>query len=1060
VCDACNADIAIDTGYLTGPLLHDDASPSLLCESCWDKYVKRPWDGDVSRMTPSDAQAWQPVVDELQSLGDSQSTLSPLTAVPPTAPDAAPPGTPEPAVRPPAEQRDTAGNDASDTAAAQSSINKLEAATILAAIARLGAGTQAELVQIQDMMSKSAAMLEQRAQMGADVQWLGLALREFCDAAERIPHTPINRPLLQRIREQCDHNLPAQIDPVIEREFRAAVAQYASPIPSPKPRAGSPQVSTASRLDGLTVARNAAQEFWNSADMESDRHAQRHACDCCQTPIPVGAGCAVQPRSALPIEIDLSAFEQRTSPERLAQRSRAIAGLAAEYKQFAAEPTFNSESLEERARELLSESPHDTRLLLALGVMRFRRHRFDEAQEAFSNAARLAPADSVLQYHLGRVHEELGQPARALRDYDRARRFSFNATAARTAYYRLETKLHPVKRPKSAPLLNVAGNKVESPADPALTAAEVGTMLNSREFDTLICYGQYAVQGLVSAICQPTNHTHPPLAAAVLSRIGSPSVAALVDALYANPATLEARHLVVGALALIASPAAVLALRQSMKELLTQKAYQNQQNPPLRYVLAGLIQTGDARALATIRKLLLHDDARLREITLDAFRSSKALLFDSGCSFESPLLVDSGTADILLERCRDNTHPQESFDARDALSLFNSPAAPRACAELMIRSSSSERQRAAARLWILAQQHVPFALTGHSIPSTGRRGDVWDVSGWLGNDGAIAKLVSVLDSGVDNHDLHTQKYAGWALGLLGDLALPALVAASRQATHGMRVGLGWVSQTMHEAGRRILADCDIRLSLSQPNPDRLKLDTPSECVFPGDVKVALPQLENAAFLVTDTAGHVRLCPRPWLLNRVTTIWGTDRDDFPNGAEFVAQAFDDPGAMNSVKPRSLAISAEVKKLNDALPNVWKAVKFSTTACGCCGIEMPTAEDADFMNLGFIGVVQRNPQAISTALQVTAAYYQNPEELQKVTESMEANHILLARSAVFAFAKLHQCERCQSWTCKRCDKLPHDPGGCVICSLERRRAEELPWLVCEDCFARRRFTAWNS
>jgi hypothetical protein len=113
-----------------------------------------------------------------------------------------------------------------DTAALQSFFNKAEGATIAASITKLESATDAEFQQIQEIVLNSARKLERDVKIGGDVQFLGLALLEFCDAIEQYPDRPINRPVLQQIRDLAVKALPEGPDPSVVQEFRQAVEKH------------------------------------------------------------------------------------------------------------------------------------------------------------------------------------------------------------------------------------------------------------------------------------------------------------------------------------------------------------------------------------------------------------------------------------------------------------------------------------------------------------------------------------------------------------------------------------------------------------------------------------------------------------------------------------------------------------------------------------------------------------------------------------------------------------------------------------------------------------------
>lgn len=767
------------------------------------------------------------------------------------------------------------------------------------------------------------------------------------------------------------------------------------------------------------------EKFWETPDMEAGRKRGHQACNCCQTPIAVNAGCLAKPNSGRPLSINLAELQSKVAPERFQKLAQQIAQVASQFKQLSATEDADYRDLEGRVRGLLSEFPQDNRLLLALGVIHFKQHKLEDALAAFSAAKRCAPGDSVIHYHLGKTHEGLGQAERALRDYDRARRLDFTSASMRKAYYRLEHQIHAASK-----------------SSKALPKAKIEKLVGNDEHDKLVGLGLAAVEGLAQVIGDQQQYTYHEPAATVLSRIGETAVSALVGQLRTDKKTLNMRVEVIGALSVIASDEAIRVLSRARDALLAAQKLEYCH----QHVVAALLRTGDAETRQAVLKDLRNKSQEVRLSTLNGLSS----INDCSLWAVSPgvaLLADAAVADALVERCQTDADPECREAALQGLPCTRLANAPRVAAARLKDSEESVRSMAASVLKQLAIQHVPLSMTGGTVSAVSKRGDVWDVSGWTGDDGAISSLMPLLGKG----DQDFQRDIGHTLGLLGDLALPALVVAAQQATDEVRAGLGWVSQTMHDVGRQILADCGVKLASRQRGQQVIKIQYNAPSALPGDSRIPVPNDHAPTYLFRDALGHDH--PLQVVYSHTYTLWGLDRDELQAGTQLEAITHSRPGEI-SLSKSSVKISDDVRKLNDALPNVWSKIKFATEPCACCGIHMPTSEESDFMNLGFLGLLQNNPQAIATAIQVTAAYYQESSgpDLSNV-------NMLFARGAVFNWASMQHCSRCKSWICKRCEKLPHDQGGCSLCTRERKRRAKLPSLVCESCFTQRHYEPWE-
>lgn len=897
VCDACNGNVEVGGGFLTGPLSSDDPFPSLFCGACWDRSNRRPWDGDTSRMPPHLSRSWQPVLDALP--GSQCPPVPPARPAPPAPPVSAAP-------------------------------------------------------RVETTATSAAAA----------------------------PHA-----------RQVVSPAPARTAP----EKPSPTAATAVPA---GPAVAAPQTGQTKES-----ARSAAVAYWQSSTMEIDRQAGLYPCECCQTPMPVNAGCAVKPGSGHPVQIDLTAIQARTSLQRCTRLGDQIAELAAEYKQARTVAGTDTRGLEGRARALLEEAPADTRLLLMLGVMAFQADRYEEARTFFAQASVWAPCDAVLHFHLGCVHEKLGRFDRALRDYDRARRLDFTFNSARKAYYRLERQQHPMI------------------ASPGFTRQDAERLLQARQYEDLVVTGDAAIPGLVAILSdQRSQHLHRTVAT-VLSRLGEPAVPALISFLEKDRAQFKFRMEILDALSLIASPAAVRYLRQALRSVLQADKFDHG-------LTAAVIRTGDLDGRMEVLQLF-HSVAPTWRMNVSQVLLNLPTMFVGGTSFDVVALPDGMVAETLLETARTEVDPTVRRFLVRGLIITQSPTAPRIAAGLLKSSDLRLRQDAAWTLQRLAEQHVPCSLTGHECAPPGKRGDVWDISEWMGNEGAIAALIGALA----NPAPEVRQSAGMALGHLGDLALPALVEASRTAGPETKEGLGWASQTIHVAGRRILMDCDLARFLHRPTTGLHQVGPCQPGGLPGDASLNVPHPMRSLYLP----------------GRTRSVQCMDADELQVGTNIEVLSWEIP-ASNSSIPSGLRITNEVQTLNQSLPNAWKAMKFKVDQCRGCGIEMPVEEEFDFMNLQFLQLVQNNSQAVRTTIAVTQNYY---------AESTGPNfsNALLARFDIFHWAQLKKCERCQGWICKRCEKVTHDEGGCRACTYERMRRDSLPELVCERCFDRRGFIPWS-
>jgi serine/threonine protein kinase len=102
-------------------------------------------------------------------------------------------------------------------------VAKMHAATIAATIAKLDTASDQEFREIQQIVLGSAIKMAQDARAGSDVQFLGLALREFCSAVESRGGRPIEHAAITQIRILVDQSVPVQIDPAVIAEFRKGI---------------------------------------------------------------------------------------------------------------------------------------------------------------------------------------------------------------------------------------------------------------------------------------------------------------------------------------------------------------------------------------------------------------------------------------------------------------------------------------------------------------------------------------------------------------------------------------------------------------------------------------------------------------------------------------------------------------------------------------------------------------------------------------------------------------------------------------------------------------------
>ena len=115
-----------------------------------------------------------------------------------------------------------------DVGPLESVVDKLHAATVLAAIPHLGASSDMEFSLTQQIVLGSAKKMQRDTAAGQPVIWIGLSLREFCRAVESFPGRPINHSVLQEIRQLCDACVPKPLAQETIREFQDTVKLYVS----------------------------------------------------------------------------------------------------------------------------------------------------------------------------------------------------------------------------------------------------------------------------------------------------------------------------------------------------------------------------------------------------------------------------------------------------------------------------------------------------------------------------------------------------------------------------------------------------------------------------------------------------------------------------------------------------------------------------------------------------------------------------------------------------------------------------------------------------------------
>ena len=1039
-CDCCDRLVSIGTGYLTGPVSEDDVTPSIMCESCFDKHRCQPWDGNTKSMTAENVAQLSPVLRILQSL--TANDVQQQQPTPETGTD---------------KGNAVALFERLTTAEKRRALN-LDEGFLQSVLKSRNDGAVVAGIEVDGRVSLVAIMSDDDIRQATEIVKLHKQAIEASEASEHqtsiecferivklapfdaiswmslgVQHAFLHNghmavDCLQRaLLEDPDNERIRNNLHEIRADFGIAGSQQLAEATATSVNTSSPTSEPEATISRADKARQHLSEFWNSVDMESDRQRGNHSCDCCETPIAVNAGCLVTPNSGKPLSVDVSALEAKIAPARLHEFSYRIAKVAAPFKEMMVQKKTDFGESEDRIRELAAESPRDTRLLLALGTIQFKRHKHDEAFATFTEAKRCAPADAVIHFHLGKANEQLGKLDRALRDYDRARRLDFTYANASKAYFRLERQLHASKN-----------------SSKAASKSDVEKLLISGDYEHLVRLGLGVVKGLAQIIDDPALSSHHKCAATVLSRMGECAVPELVRLIYSDKNKLVMRPEVIFALSVVSSDFATSVLRRAWNELVAAKKF----DMDFQCVVAALLRTGDDDSRRAILKGFCAKAQQRRLATLAGLR------LISNCWLEAAnvgvaILADTAVAEALVERCREDGDSECRCAALQGLLFTRLADAPRVVAESLKDTAPGVCRIAVSVLRQLAEQHVPLALTGGTISSVFKRGDVWKISGWTGDDGAISSLIPLLGDG----DMEVRKDAGQALGELGDLALPTLVATARSANREVRIGLGWVSQTMHDAGRRILADCGVKLTAQQRGQQVIKIESKSSSALSGDMLIPIPGNHTGRYLHRDKSGRDHMLQVVFTGSQ-NTLWGLDCDELIDGTTIDGIEHSKPGESIIVKSNT-QVSDQVRKLNDALPNVWKAVKFSMEPCAVCGIQMPTSEDSDFMNLGFLGLLQNNPKAIATTVAVTAAYFMEATG----PDFTNVNMMWGARTTIFNWASMQRCPRCNSWICKRCKKLPHDLDGCSLCTSERKRREEMPGLVCMDCFTNRRFEPWN-
>lgn len=810
----------------------------------------------------------------------------------------------------------------------------------------------------------------------------------------------------------------------------------------------------------------ATQHYWQRNDAHDGRVQGWTLCACCHTKrLEVNQGVVVRPWTIADVvgKVTVTELTKRFQAERVARATLSLQSLATSATRLGTESSHGWAELEEQAHALLVDESDDTRLLLALGVIQFRQNKLEEALATFEVCRQCAPGDPVIHFHCGKVHESLGRLEVARRFYDRAWRMDPWSVAARSAFRRLDARLMDELRRSNAP--------------PSLSAENTDTirqMLDNKDFDAILACGESAVEPLIAVLKQngPTRGGDAAFdVKALLVRLGPTSAQAITANLWKNQETFEVQPSLVEALGLIGGSAVVrylLRVLEAMRPVRPVPA-------SLPAVIAALLWTADAEASRVLLDMLQSDVIEHRNAVLSALSQHGPFECVPRTFFGFPevMLRDEGLVSGIVDLM---SIPDIQRDGAFALARTSAADAPRHVAQVLSHRDPGVRQSAAEVLGWLARRQLPIAWTGHEVRDAVKRGDVWDASTWVESGGVIERLLgAALDQeATDNF----RQSAAHSLGACGLLILPALHQAARQASRNGQADswsalLTRLRQFMPESAQGVIS----RLGALRENAEVQTLSHVAQVAagaFPGDAFVLTEPpangLHDSTLYSHSACPSIRvssdLSPRQWKwdndrMESSNMICGADSSDIKLQAEFrrvrwSPSDFHPSGALASQTP-----GAELAQLNQSLKAAWQGLQYSASPCDVCGILMPNQDANDAMGINALLAFQKSGQAVLALLSICHTYLGNVEILQETLKSLAdnpKNGMLIALTLVDRF-RLLKCERCGAQVCKKCVKLPHDAGGCVICTAKRKREETLPRLVCKNCADTLQLSRWN-
>jgi hypothetical protein len=272
--------------------------------------------------------------------------------------------------------------------------------------------------------------------------------------------------------------------------------------------------------------------------------------------------------------------------------------------------------------------------------------------------------------------------------------------------------------------------------------------------------------------------------------------------------------------------------------------------------------------------------------------------------------------------------------------------------------------------------------------------------------------------------------AGRALGQLGQLAQPALVAAAGCRRRLVREALSWATQTLADPVRHALQERGVEAS--RIFTLRLPVSRAGDFSFPGTLRLDLEATHWPAAPPGTVAGTVFTIRNGRTALTRTPDGPTLVIDQSSGlacavGDHLELAWRLPPDAGAMPLRCIAPSPQAAQLNQVLEAAWKALQMPVVPCSLCGVRMPRDEVAPSGLPERLAHVMLQPaarSAVISAYQLAAAYLG--------VKPQHGDNALVFLLLFWKDLKHRHCERCGSYTCQRCARERHVAVGCVACA----------------------------